>query len=212
MRYQGRITTWKDDRGFGFIMPSGGGIEVFVHISGFSNRSRRPIGNEIVSYKLKIDARGRLQADEVSFVRENAQQPARITAPVMRAILIAASFLTIVAGFAVAGWLPIAVLVLYVLASLTALAVYAWDKSMARLDGWRIAENTLHVLGLCGGWPGALVARHVFRHKSKKRSFIDSFWTTVILNCGALVWMLSPHGQHILLGLERLVVANLGTG
>ena len=212
MRYRGRITTWKDDRGFGFIMPSHCGVEVFVHISAFANRSRRPIGNEAVTYELKTDTQGRPQADEVLFVGDVAQQPVRITAPVALASLAAASFLAIVAGFAAAGRLPLPVLALYVVASLIAFAAYAWDKSAAQRDVWRTAENTLHLLGLFGGWPGALIARHVFRHKSKKLSFIVSFWATVVLNCGALVWMLSPQGQQFLLALQRIVEANLSTG
>ena len=35
MRYQGRITRWKDDQGYGFISPNLGGEEVFVHIKAF---------------------------------------------------------------------------------------------------------------------------------------------------------------------------------
>ena len=27
MRYQGKITDWKDDKGFGFVMPNGGWTE-----------------------------------------------------------------------------------------------------------------------------------------------------------------------------------------
>ena len=49
MRQQGKITKWKDDQGFGFITPDSGGEQVFVHIKSFSNRQRRPIGNEIVT-------------------------------------------------------------------------------------------------------------------------------------------------------------------
>lgn len=52
MRYQGRITDWNDDRGFGFISPNGGGERVFVHISAFAKGQPRPLGNEIVSYEL----------------------------------------------------------------------------------------------------------------------------------------------------------------
>ena len=51
MRRQGKIATWKDQQGFGFIAPDDGGEQIFVHIKSFSNRQRRPIGNEIVTYE-----------------------------------------------------------------------------------------------------------------------------------------------------------------
>lgn len=50
MRQQGRLTDWKDEQGFGFIEPDGGGAQVFVHIKSFTDRRRRPEGGERVSY------------------------------------------------------------------------------------------------------------------------------------------------------------------
>ena len=41
MRYQGRITSWKDEKGFGFVTPNGGGDQMFLHISDFSERPKR---------------------------------------------------------------------------------------------------------------------------------------------------------------------------
>ena len=73
MRFQGKITNWKDEQGFGFIVPNGGGRQVFVHIRSFSNRRRRPVGNEIVTYELKTDAKGRAYAETVAFVGEPKQ-------------------------------------------------------------------------------------------------------------------------------------------
>jgi hypothetical protein len=43
MRYRGTITNWKDEKGFGFITPSNGGNQLFVHITSFANRKRRPL-------------------------------------------------------------------------------------------------------------------------------------------------------------------------
>lgn len=32
MRHQGKITNWKDEQGFGFVTPNGGGKDVFLHV------------------------------------------------------------------------------------------------------------------------------------------------------------------------------------
>lgn len=83
--------------------------------------------------------------------------------------------------------LPVAIFVLYFIASLAAFFTYASDKSAARRDQWRTKESTLHFLAVMGGWPGALIAQKLLRHKSRKRSFQIVFWATVVLNCGALI-------------------------
>jgi cold shock CspA family protein len=76
MRYQGRITEWKDDRGFGFITPNGGGERVFVHISAFGKGQRRPVGNEIVTYEIVNDPRKGNRAAAVRY-REVRPVPTR---------------------------------------------------------------------------------------------------------------------------------------
>lgn len=105
-------------------------------------------------------------------------------------LMIALTFLALVAGLVVAGKLPLAVLAGYLAASLLAFAVYACDKSAARKCQRRTPESSLHLIALLGGWPGALLAQRLLRHKSKKASFLLVFWGTVILNCGALGWWL----------------------
>jgi cold shock CspA family protein len=67
MYYQGKITDWRDDRGFGFITPSGGGEPVFVHISAFKKGQGRPAGNEIVTYELINDPKRGFRAQNVVF-------------------------------------------------------------------------------------------------------------------------------------------------
>lgn len=77
---------------------------------------------------------------------------------------------------------PLWVAGLYVVTSLICFALYASDKRRARFGGWRISERTLLFWGFIGGWPGAIVAQQVLRHKTQKRSFRKAFWTTVVVN------------------------------
>lgn len=193
MRYQGKITNWKDDKGFGFITPNGGGRQVFVHIKSFANRQRRPVGNEIVTYELKTDAEGRTRAERVAFVGEHLPSAASSGHSNVPLALIAA-FFVFVAWAVVAGKLPLAVLLFYFTTSIVAFTAYGLDKSAARHDRWRTQESTLHFFGLVGGWPGALAAQRLIRHKCKKQSFQIVFWITVLLNCSALGWLFSERG------------------
>lgn len=193
MRYQGRISNWKDDKGFGFVTPNGGGQQAFVHIKSFSNRQRRPVGNELVSYELKTDAHGRLQATNITFVGDRiprSEPSGHSNIP----LWLAGLFLVFVSGSALAGKLPLSVPGFYLATSIVAFAAYALDKSAARNDRRRTQESTLHLFALIGGWPGALAAQRLLRHKTRKASFQLVFWITVTLNCGVLGWLLSSPG------------------
>jgi uncharacterized membrane protein YsdA (DUF1294 family) len=90
------------------------------------------------------------------------------------------------------------ILLLYLGASVVTFFVYRSDKAAASKDQWRTREKTLHLLGLMGGWPGALIAQKLLRHKTRKLSFQVVFWATVLINCAGLFWLLSPCGSHTL--------------
>lgn len=81
---------------------------------------------------------------------------------------------------------------IYLAASIACALAYAWDKAAAVSGRWRVAESTLLSLGLLGGWPGAIVAQQVLRHKSSKASFRSAFWATVVLNVAGFVLLSSP--------------------
>ncbi len=93
------------------------------------------------------------------------------------------------------SWLPA---VLYPAASLLSVFLYWNDKRKARNNTWRTPEKWLHVVELCGGWPGALVAQQAFRHKTRKLSFQLIFWAIV--------------AAHQVFWLDYLVLAGRGLG
>ncbi|WCM48839.1 DUF1294 domain-containing protein [Pseudomonas sp. WJP1] len=70
----------------------------------------------------------------------------------------------------------------YGIVSVLAFLLYWSDKRKARFDHWRTPENVLHALEFAGGWPGALLAQQVFRHKTRKVSFQLVFWIIVLLH------------------------------
>jgi uncharacterized membrane protein YsdA (DUF1294 family) len=110
--------------------------------------------------------------------------------------MLAIAVLSFVATSVIFQHLPFAVFGLYSIASIITFIVYALDKSAAKNDQWRTPESTLHFLALTGGWPGALVAQRLVRHKSRKQSFQIVFWIIVVLNCGALSWLFSFSGAE----------------
>ena len=197
-RYQGKITSWKDDQGFGFIAPNGGGPAVFVHIKSFAAKGTRPTGNDIVTYDLTINDKGQPRAENVAFVRDRASCQASFHSEGARALVATTGFLSFIAVLVFIEELPLLVFGVYLGFSVIAFIAYAVDKSAAQKNQWRTKESTLHMLGLIGGWPGALVAQQVLRHKSKKRSFRIAFWLTVVVNCGALGWILTSSGAGAL--------------
>ncbi|HPW04644.1 MAG: DUF1294 domain-containing protein [Dokdonella sp.] len=198
MRRVGRINGWKDDKGFGFVEPNGGGARAFVHIRAFEKRSRRPIEGDLISYHTMLDDRRRLNAVKVRLVTgESDESPARGSVFPRRT----AGFLAL-AACAFAAWsgrLPIPVAALYFAMSVIAFGAYGLDKSAARKDRWRTQESTLHLLELLGGWPGALIAQGSFRHKTRKLSFQITFWFMVAINLGVLAWLLRSGMLEVLL-------------
>ncbi|QKS81174.1 MULTISPECIES: DUF1294 domain-containing protein [Pseudomonas] len=82
-------------------------------------------------------------------------------------------------GLRAVSWVP---LVAYGVVSVVAFLLYWSDKRKARTDAWRTPENVLHAVELAGGWPGALLAQQLFRHKTRKVSFQMVFWFIVMLH------------------------------
>jgi uncharacterized membrane protein YsdA (DUF1294 family)/cold shock CspA family protein len=197
MRTKGKIKLWNDDKGFGFIRPNEGGKEVFLHISAFKNRQRRPEIGQIVTYALSTDAQGRpraqmatLPGDRLPKIKSEAKSEGK--SGMTGALMTAGTFFALVTSAVIFDKIPPLVPWWYLGASLLTYLAYGYDKIAAKDRTWRTSESTLHWMSLLGGWPGALVGQPQFRHKTTKQSFRFWFWITVLVNVGVLVWMFMP--------------------
>jgi len=92
------------------------------------------------------------------------------------------------------SWLPAAA---YVFMSVLAFGMYGYDKKQAQAGGQRTPEKLLHGAELLCGWPGALLAQQVFRHKTRKVSYQMVFWTIILLHEGFWIDRLLLGGNYI---------------
>ena len=192
MRKKGKVVDWKDDKGFGFIEPSSGVKQVLVHIKAFPPGARLlAIGTE-VSYKEDSDGQGRVRAESVRLLESGFS-----LGPASKAFFFATLFLLAVAAVVVLGILPHHILWLYLVMSVTTFVFYAMDKAAAQKGRQRTPESSLHALALLGGWPGALYAQQLLRHKSRKQPFRVVFWITLALNVTALGYLVSDYGTWL---------------
>jgi cold shock CspA family protein len=82
--YKGQLTTWKDDRGFGFIKPDGGGKEIFLHISALPRVSRRPAVGDTILYEKVTEPDGKVRAAKAS-IEGVAPAPRQVIRPIPNA-------------------------------------------------------------------------------------------------------------------------------
>ena len=189
MRFDGKLKSWDDDRGFGFIEPNQGGQEIFVHIKTFPPGTGRPVVGLALSFEVELGPQGKKRAKAVHFVRtsRNYRAPSNESAApwTLPKLLIVPSFglvfFYIASKWSVSPIVPI----VYFVASIITFMAYALDKSAAIHARWRISENTLHLLSLACGWPGALAAQQLLRHKTSKAEFMLIYWVSTIVNIAA---------------------------
>jgi uncharacterized membrane protein YsdA (DUF1294 family) len=105
-------------------------------------------------------------------------------------LVVAAVFIAILFALWHWGHMPLWIPLGHLAVSLVAFAMYWVDKAKARSNRWRISEKTLHILEFFGGWPGALVAQQLFRHKNQKKEYQVAFWLIVLVNLAVLgLWL-----------------------
>ena len=197
MRMKGKLISWNPDKAFGFIAPNGGGEHVFIHKTALLNRKRTPQTNDIITFSMTKDKAGRYCAGDATFSGEKLKKKSANKVSKF-SIYLSVLFLTVITSVYFIGQFPQKLLFGYYCMSVITFFVYAFDKSKAQRGAWRTSESTLHLLSLIGGWPGAAIAQQILRHKSQKRAFRNVFWFTVIVNCSALLWLLSSEGKYVI--------------
>ena len=85
MRTHGKLKSWNDDRGFGFIATVRSNDDIFVHISAFPQGGERPQVGEVLSFEVQTDAKGKQRAVRVQRANQSASaKPAYRSKPAIK--------------------------------------------------------------------------------------------------------------------------------
>jgi cold shock CspA family protein len=76
MRFEGVLSAWNHDAGYGAIRPSGGGDEVFVGLAAFPTDGEGPRPDEPLSFEIVTGRDGRKQAVNLRRVARPQLSPA----------------------------------------------------------------------------------------------------------------------------------------
>ncbi len=199
MRFGGVVKSWQDERGFGFIEPTEGGQELFVHIKAFPTSFGRPTVGTKVTFEVETTPENKKRAVKVLLFSATKLKPQFATrrgpankgweaSSIVALLIFAISYLVLTAVWNLSIYVGVAYLGMSIVCS----GFYWHDKVSAQRGEWRTSEESLIVLGVLGGWPGAIVAQQLLRHKTTKQSFRVMHWFTVGLNLGVLLLVGTP--------------------
>lgn len=202
------MVRWKGAKVFGFIKSDQTPADIFFHIRDFSGAPVPTEGLQVGFEEIHVGGKGPramqvrpLTGDERPGNRATARtgtsrrapataSHAQPVGPVLALMLV---WLVLLLAGAFTGRFTWVVLPAAFALNLVTFYTYWQDKHAARQGAWRIKEDTLHLLGLAGGWPGAWFAHQILRHKSSKQAFRAVYWATAILNTVALLaWVALP--------------------
>jgi cold shock CspA family protein len=63
---KGRLKSWNEDKGFGFIEAENSKKDIFIHISALKGMSRRPVAGDVIHFQIHIDNNGKQRAVNAS--------------------------------------------------------------------------------------------------------------------------------------------------
>jgi uncharacterized membrane protein YsdA (DUF1294 family)/cold shock CspA family protein len=202
MRFDGTLKSWNDERGLGLLAADQGGQDIVVQLDALVPIAAKPRVGQRFSFEVEPAVGGIKRAKNVAQApRPSGSGPFRRQLRAgrrgevgLQSLLVVPAFALVLLAAAVFWRIDLWVAALYALASVITFVAYASDKTAAVEGHPRVSEFTLLMFGLVGGWPGALLAQQVLRHKTRKATFQTLFWLTVVVNVLAFLWFASPLG------------------
>ncbi|QQR38997.1 DUF1294 domain-containing protein [Devosia rhizoryzae] len=212
MKLSGELVQWNDERGFGFIVAEDN-TRYFVHISDIGRIANRPRKGDRVSFVSARGKDGRPQARSVSIAGANPRATREVNQrglpPKAQRLdwrfAVAFLLMTLLATALTYDRLPLAIGLAYAVMGVLSFLNYASDKRFAESGSWRTAEKRLHSVDLFFGIIGGVLGQAIFRHKTRKESFVGVTLVIVAVHLVALLGftagVIDPSDLNAILGL-----------
>lgn len=219
MQLSGNVVFWRDDKGFGFVVCQQTQQKLFFHIRDHAGDAGRPQPGDLLYFSRAKDKRGRDIAAPWRFataktttipssdntINKNKNTDHSIYYANQLALWFRIAFLIAVVAALLFGQLLYVLPLLYLEASIFTYWLYKADKEAAiARHGNRLAEQSLQLFALIGGWPGAYLAQRQLAHKRSKLPFRREFGFVIVGNALLVIWLLSPWGQRFLARMALL--------
>ena len=79
MRFEGQLKTWNEAKGFGFVTPSEGGQDIFLHASALPKGTGVPTVGQTFTFEVELNPEGKKRATKVQLPGSGAPLPSRAT-------------------------------------------------------------------------------------------------------------------------------------
>lgn len=196
----GTVRHWDDGKGYGFIQYTKNAPAIFFHISSFAYHHRRPQKGDKVTFII-TEEKGRYKAQRVVLEEDrkhihadNIIDSGRIQPYITEACIFA---LIDMLFYIALTYISFPLAIASIIISCLTYILYSLDKSASLQNKQRIPEASLHIATMLGGWPGALIARALLCHKTKKIRFIIFFWLSIIIYFAALYGIVLFIPEHL---------------
>lgn len=170
---KGKISSFDEAKGFGFIWVNDNSEDVFIHKKNINNFSTLKKGQNVI-FDTEKSEKG---IEAINLTAGKVSKPPELVYSVISLVMLAMIFLMSLLLF------PTINIWSYLISiSLVTFVLYGYDKSIAgKQEFTRVPENVLHGLLLVGGTVGAILGQVYFRHKTKKASFKLGFIITILI-------------------------------
>jgi uncharacterized membrane protein YsdA (DUF1294 family)/cold shock CspA family protein len=175
-------------KGYGFILDPVTGSDLFFHFSDFGDDKKIENKDIRVGLKVVFDTKDTKKGKQAINIKPVQSKKHFSPQEKFLAVFVVLS----VIGFsALAAFSSFSYVYAYMASiNIAAFVFIAYDKGVAGSGQLRVPESILHTITAIGGSVASTFAMAIFRHKTRKPSFLITHWAIILVQAGLAYFLL----------------------